>query len=292
MNKTVLSGIGVTMFSYFLFSLQDASVKLLVVGLPVIQILFIRSVVIGAMCLAIGGRQVARDAVRSPVLLPMVSRNILLLAAWLTFYTAAKDLGLAELTTVYYASPIIITILAAPILKEHIPPLRWCAVILGFIGVVIASDPFSSAMTLSLPVGLGLIAACFWAVSTVLLRKTAMQERTLVQMAISSGFFIIMTGIACIFFWTPLSWFQLTLLVGTGLFAGVAQFAFFEGIRRAPASVLAPIEYTSLVWAFVLGYVIWHEIPGKNVFFGAGLIFSSGMLILIGERFTKSQKTV
>jgi drug/metabolite transporter (DMT)-like permease len=123
MNKTVLSGVLLTIFSYFLFSLQDASVKWLVTTLPVFQILFIRSVVIFGLCLAYGRGPLIVSSINSPVLKPLFVRNLLLLAAWLSYYSAARHLGLAELTTII-ASPVIITILAVPILKEVLP-LRW-----------------------------------------------------------------------------------------------------------------------------------------------------------------------
>lgn len=287
MSKTVLSGVLLTILAYFLFSLQDASVKLLVADLPVFQILFVRSVVIFSGCLLLSRGQVVRRAVKSPVLLPLFFRNLLLLGAWLAYYNAARELGLAELTTVYYASPILITLLAVPILKEEVPAIRWMAVIFGFIGVVVACNPLARGMTLSAPVGLALLAAVLWALSTVLLRKTALHESTMVQMVISSGFFIVLTGIACAFFWTPVTINNLLLMASTGIVAGIGQFALFESFRRAPVSVLAPFEYTSLVWAFILGFMIWGDIPAHNVFFGAALIFLAGVIILVGERFLK-----
>ncbi len=287
MSKTALSGVVLTIFSYFLFSLQDASVKLLVTNVPVFQILFIRSVVIFLCCLAIGRRKLVASAIGSPVLGPLFLRNLLLLAAWLAYYNAARDLGLAELTTVYYASPVLITILAVPILKEEVPAIRWLAVVLGFLGVVIACNPIGRGMMLSLPVGLALMAAVFWAFSTVLLRKTALHEKTMVQMTISSGFFIVLTGVASIFLWVPLTLRELLMMASTGIFAGIAQFALFESFRRAPVSILAPFEYTSLIWAFILGFVIWGDIPAHTVFWGAGLIFMAGVVILFGERLMK-----
>ena len=285
MNTSVLSGILLTIFSYFLFTLQDASVKWLVVALPVWQILFVRSVTIFALCVAVGRGPLLRRSLHSPVLRPMILRNLLLLAAWLCYYTAARDLGLAELTTLYYAAPILITILAGPILKEDVPPLRWIAVVVGFIGVLVATDPFGTGLKLSLPVWLALLAAMFWAFSTVLLRKTALEEVTLVQMTISSGFFILFTGLAVTVTWVPPSLADVALMVATGLIAGIAQYALFEGMRRAPVSVLAPFEYSSLIWAFALGFLIWGDIPAFQVFIGAALIFSAGMIIIFGERF-------
>ncbi|OJG01043.1 hypothetical protein AX760_08980 [Pararhizobium antarcticum] len=286
LNPSVLSGILLTIFAYFLFTLQDASVKWLVVGLPVFQILFVRSVTIFAVCLAVGRGAVLRKAIVSPVLKAMFVRNLLLLAAWLSYYTAARDLGLAELTTLYYASPILITLLAVPILKEQVPPLRWVAVLVGFIGVLVACDPLGAGMTLNTPVLLALQAAVFWAIGTVLLRKTALQETTLVQMTLSSGFFILFTCVPMAIYWVRPGLADLELMAATGIVAGIAQYALFEGMRRAPVSVLAPFEYSSLVWAFLLGFAIWGDIPGVQVFAGAALIISAGIIIIAGERFS------
>ena len=74
------------------------------------------------------------------------------------------------------------------------------------------------------------------------------------------------------------------LMAGTGVIAGMGQYAMFEGMRRAPVSVLAPFEYSSLVWAFILGFLIWGDIPDGGVIFGAALIFSAGMIVLFGDR--------
>jgi drug/metabolite transporter (DMT)-like permease len=285
MSKTVLAGVLSTVAAYFLFSLQDASVKWLVVSIPVIQILFVRSVTILAICLVIGRGPVVRQAIRSPVVKPMLLRTLLLLAAWLSYYNAARTLGLAELTTLYYAAPILITILAVPVLKEDVPPVRWIAVVIGFVGVLVATDMFSTGLKLSWPVWLALQAAIFWAISTVLLRKTALSERTIVQMTISNFLLGLFTGLGLVFYWVPVTSGQLLLTSLTGVIAALGQFAMFEGMRRAPVSILAPFEYTSLVWAFILGFAIWGDIPDHNIVFGAALIFAAGVTIVLGERF-------
>ena len=284
MSKTVIAGVLSTMAAYFLFTLQDASVKWLVVSVPVIQILFIRSITILLICVAVGRRQLVTDAIRSPIAGPLLLRTLLLLAAWLSYYNAARSLGLAELTTLYYAAPIVITILAVPILKEDVPPIRWLAVVIGFAGVIVATDVVNTGLAMSWPVWLALQAAIFWAISTVLLRKTALAERTIVQMAISNTQLALLTALAVGFYWTPLTATELLLIASTGVIAALGQFAMFEGMRRAPVSILAPFEYTSLVWAFVLGFVIWGDIPGDNTVLGAALIFAAGVTIVVGER--------
>lgn len=287
MSKTVVTGVLATVLAYFLFSVQDASVKWLVVGMPVVQILFVRSITILAICLAIGRAAVVAQSIRSPVMKPMVLRALLLLAAWLSYYNAARDLGLAELTTLYYAAPILITILAVPILKEDVPPVRWLAVMIGFLGVVVATDLIGTGLRLSWPVWLALQAAIFWAISTVLLRKTSLAERTIVQMTLSNAMLAVFTGAALIFYWTPVSLNQLALTSLTGVIAALGQYAMFEGMRRAPVSILAPFEYTSLVWAFLLGLAIWGDVPTQNVFFGAALIVAAGITLVLGERLAR-----
>ena len=284
MHKRILSGILLTSFSYFLFSVQDASVKWLVAALPVWQVLFVRSVTILALCAIIGRGPLLRRAAASPIVKPMFVRNLLLLAAWLSFYTASRDLGLAELTTLYYASPIVVTVLAIPVLGETVPLSRWVAVVTGFVGVLVACDVFGNGIDISLPVYLALQAAVFWGIGTILLRKTALAETTLVQMTISSGLLVLFTGLVAPFVWLPLGLPEVMLMAGTGILAGIAQFALFEGMRRAEVSLLAPFEYTSLVWGFVLGFFIWNEVPTGNVFFGAALIFAAGMVIIAAER--------
>lgn len=287
MSKTVATGVLFTVFAYFLFSLQDATVKWLVVAMPVMQILFVRSITILVICLAIGRRDVIVQSLNSPIRYPMLLRALLLFAAWLSYYNAAKDLGLAELTTLYYASPILITLLAVPILKEDVPPIRWLAVIIGFVGVAVATDVVTIGLRVSWPVWLALQAAIFWAISTVLLRKTSLAERTIVQMTLSNAMLAVFTGIGLFWFWTPVDLGQLALTSMTGIIAALGQYAMFEGMRRSPVSILAPFEYTSLVWAFLLGYAIWGDIPRHNVFLGATLIFAAGVTIVLGERLTR-----
>lgn len=287
MQTRMLIGILLTTFSFFLFALQDASVKWLVAALPVWQVLFVRSVTIFAICAGIGRGPALRRASASPIIRPMVLRTVLLLAAWICYYTAARDLGLAQLTTLYYAAPIVVTILALPILGEVVSLGRWIAVLTGFVGVLIACDVFGSGFSMSLPVGLALLAAVFWGIATILLRKTALEESTLVQMLISSAFLILFTGIALPFVWLPLKLPELALIVATGILAGVAQYSLFEGMRRAEVSLLAPFEYTSLVWGFLLGFLIWNEVPSTNVFVGAALIISAGLIVIAAERFSR-----
>jgi drug/metabolite transporter (DMT)-like permease len=282
LKSNIASGILFVSASYFLFTLHDAVIKLLVTDVSVWQIIFFRSLAILIACVAIGRRGFVPRVARSSIRRTMAVRSVVLLAAWLSYYTAAKSLQLAELTTIYYAAPIVATLLAIPLLGEKVPAVRWVAIILGFLGVLVAANPVG--LTISVPVGLALLAAILWAGASVLLRKSAMSESTLVQMTLTNACFVLMTVAVAAYHWQPVSLKSGLLLALVGLLGGGAQATLFEAMRRAPVSMLAPFEYSSLIWAFVLGYVIWQDIPAHNVAIGAALIFCAGLLIVSSER--------
>ena len=254
-RERVLAGILLTGGAYFLFSAQDAAIKLLVVGISVWQIMFFRSVTILAACAAIGGRRLFADPARSPIARPMLVRSAFTLGAWLCYYNAARALQLAELTTIYYAAPIIVTVLSVFMLGEKVPLLRWLAVLIGFAGVFIACDP--TRLGLSLPTLLVLAAALLWAIAVVLLRKTALKERTTIQLVLNNFYFLLLSAVPALLWWRMPDGGQVLLLVSVGALGGMAQYLLFEGMKRAPVSIVAPFEYTSLVWAFALGFAIW-----------------------------------
>lgn len=281
-RERVLAGILFTAAAYFLFSAQDASIKLLVVGMTVWQIMFVRSITVLVACGAIGGKRLFTDTIDSPIVKPMLVRSAFTLAAWLCYYNAARSLQLAELTTIYYAAPIIVTVLSVLILGETVPLLRWIAVFIGFVGVFVACDP--TRLGLSAPVLLVLAAAVLWGIAVVLLRKTAMQERTMIQLVLNNFYFLLFSAVPALLWWRMPDWRQLLLLVSVGALGGVAQYVLFEGMKRAPVSIIAPFEYTSLVWAFALGYAIWGDLPRTEVFMGAALIIGAGLLALTGGR--------
>ncbi|MBX4860743.1 DMT family transporter [Rhizobium sophorae] len=282
MKNSVSLGILLTTLAYMAFTFHDAIIKVLASTIPVWQILFFRSLTILVGCLAYGRGKLLQQTLRSPIIKPMIARSVLLLCAWLSYYSAASRLQLAEVTTLYYAAPVVGTLLAWFILKEKVTPARWLAVGVGFVGVLIACNPIG--LTISWPVYLALQAAVLWACAMVLLRKTSLHEKTIIQLAVSNVFFLAMTGVAVLYTWRTPDMAQLALLIATGIVAGCAQFALFEGMRQAPVSVLAPFEYSSLIWAFLLGYLIWADIPTPNVVVGAAMILGAGLIIIVSEK--------
>jgi drug/metabolite transporter (DMT)-like permease len=281
-TATVMEGVVLAAVAFFLFPGHDALVKWLVVGHSVWTILFFRSLVVLTACAVAGRGTMIRRMAETPYKRPLVVRALLLLGAWICFYTASADLQLAELTTIYFGSPVIVTILAVPLLGERVSGLQWIAVVIGFLGVVVACDP--SGVSFSHATLLALAAAILWSFTLILLRRSALGAGTFMQIVFTNAIYLPITGIGAVLTWTPLDWPTIGLLVATGIVGGLAQTFSFEAIRRAPASVLAPVEYSALIWSFVLGYLVWNDVPEPRVFVGAALILTGGALVILHLR--------
>ncbi len=279
----VLKGIALASCGYSLFSLQDAVVKWLVVAYPVPEILFVRSSLIALIALAVGrGGPVLRDLGASRNKLPLLLRGGLILTAWLLFYSASAHMGLAEITTLYFAAPVIAVVLSALLLKEKVGAARWGAVASGFAGVALAAGPMAGA-TLG-PTAAALVAAACWGTGTVLVRWIGRSDSTLVQVLSSNALFALGCCPALYWIWRTPSGTDLGLMLGLGLTGGLGQYLLFEGFRHAPASALAPVEYTGLIWAGLYGYLIWAAVPGPSTFAGAALILSGSLSLVWSER--------
>jgi drug/metabolite transporter (DMT)-like permease len=283
----VMAGIALTVLAYFLFAFQDATIKWLVAELPVWQIMFCRSVAIVGACLTLGRGTLLRRVAVTPHKRALAIRSAVTMVAWLCYYSAAAHLQLAQMLTLYFAAPIIVTVLAIPMLGERVTPVRWLGVAIGFCGVAVAGDPFGTRI--GWPALLVLTAASLWAVGVILMRRIGRQETSLLQLFTTNLGFLVVTGMACLVSWHPAAWRQNLLLGGLGVFGGLGQFCLFEGARMAPASVTSTFEYTALVWAFIFGYLIWHDIPSVPVVLGAALILAAGLLLVLSERAAQSR---
>ncbi|WP_448090219.1 DMT family transporter [Pseudomonas azerbaijanoccidentalis] len=286
MNKPLvdrsLQGIGLCTLGYAFLSLQDAGIKWLVADYSVVTILFWRALVVAVACLLIGRLSLVRRAWRSSSRRLLVVRGLLSIAAWLLYYTAARDLTLAEMTTLYFSAPIMVTVLATAILKERVTGWQWFTLIIGFVGVVIACRPNNLADPV--PIVLTLLAAMCWAFTYIQLRQVDDQTSVLEQMLITNVVFVLCMAFALPWTHTPAPTPAWLGMLGAGLLGGIGQFLLFASFQRATATVLAPFEYTGLIWAFLLSSLIWGTLMDVSLMIGAGLIAVSGTLAMIFGR--------
>jgi drug/metabolite transporter (DMT)-like permease len=257
-------------------------VKWLVAGAAVVQVLFVRSAVITLFLTARFGRPLWHELAVSPYRLPLILRGFLLLGAWVSYYTASRHLQLAEMTTIYYASPVLVTVFSIVFLGERVPAMRWLVAGCGFLGVVVACLPHDTSHPAS--IALAFLAALLWSVSITLMRSMAQKVRSTLQMLAQNTLLLVACGLLLPWNWTPMPVEKIALMVGVGAFGGIGQYLIVEAAGRAPASVTAPMEYSSLIWAFVLGLLIWGDVPPLTVFVGGAIIIASGALLLFTER--------
>jgi drug/metabolite transporter (DMT)-like permease len=287
LDRQVL-GMGLALLAYSLLAMQDATVKWLVATVPVWQVLFVRSAILVSGCLGAGGRPLVRHAATTATRSLLLRRGAVTLTAWVCYFSAARFLPLGQLVTLYFTAPVVVTLLAAPLLGERVGPIRWLAVGIGFGGTVLAANP--GGLTLSPATVLVLVAACLWGYGVILTRRIARLEPSLVQMFFNNCFFLVLTAVGCALTWTTPSVPDIWLLLLVGVLGGLGQFSLFESAQHAPVSLTAPLEYTALVWAFLLGFLVWGDVPRPGVFAGAALILSAGLLLLLTERRSRGNR--
>lgn len=277
-----MAGIGHALAGFSIFSIHDAAVKWLVADLPVWEVLFLRSTVIVVLTLVLTGGGRLKEVALGPNRNALLLRSLFILAAWLAFFTAARSLHFAELITIYFATPLFGLILSIVILKERVGFWSWAATMVGLAGVVIAAGPSGSVSLL--PVLLTLTAALLWGCTNVLIRLLSRSTTTLTLMLASNSLFVVVCGASLPWTWVTPDSFSLALILCLGLVGGLGQYMLFEGYRLAPVSIVAPLEYVSLIWAFVWGFVIWGDVPVAAVLIGAALILASGLALIWSER--------
>lgn len=284
-GNNIVTGMLLGAAAYVMFALNDATNKYLVTFLPVAQALFFRSLTITIGCLAIGRRQAVVATMASPMMRLMLLRSAITLVAWLCYFTAAPMLPFAQLMTLYFASPIMTTLLAIRLLGEQVSLARWVSLGLGFVGVVIAADPRGLVVgaTPVWAIGLVMAAAVLWAYAAVLMRQIAKRETSLVQMLLQNSFFLVASGAWTLFHWMPPTPLQFALLMVIGVIGGAGQLLQFEAIRRAPVAVMAVVEYSGLIWAFLLGWLIFADETPLAVYAGASIILAAGMFLVFRE---------
>ncbi|NLS02153.1 DMT family transporter [Rhizobium sp. P32RR-XVIII] len=260
----------------FLFSLNDAMGKWLVASFSVGQVLVVRSlgsfVILGPMIVGQGTAALVR--VERPPL--HVLRVVLTTADVAFFYAAVAYLPLADVMTFYMAGPIYVAALSHFFLGETIGWRRWLAVILGFVGVVIALRP-SSAM-LSWPSVFGVVGSLSFALTLVLSRR--LRQTSDVTLVTWQTVAALVTGLLLsIGNWRAVSALDFVAMLALGIVAGSAHMMITRSLKLAPASLLAPLQYSLLLWAILLGYLFFGDLPDSQILVGSAVIVLAGLFI-------------
>src|SRR6185503_17587104 len=282
--------------SALLFALLSACVRYLgEQAVPLGQVVFFRAAfAIVPVLLIDAWRRELADVIRTERPLGHLLRGAISMAGMFLNFAALARLPLVDATAISFAAPLITVAFAAWFLGERVRVYRWSAVAVGFIGIIVMLWPYlnfaqyasGGSATAAATVGVvcGLLAAFTNAGSVIQTRRLTDTETTS-SIVLYFSLFCTVGGLLTLpLGWIVPSWPQLGALVGLGVFGGLSHILLTESYRYAPASLVAPLDYTALLWAFILGYWFFGELPTGTVYVGAAIVAGSGLFVIWRER--------
>jgi drug/metabolite transporter (DMT)-like permease len=284
--------IGLKLASAFMFTVMSALVRYVGQKAPVGEVVCFRGLFAVIPVLAIyAWRGEVREAVRTRQPFGQLLRGLISATGMFTNFSALARLPIADVTAIGFASPLITVALAAAILKERVRVYRWSAVTIGLAGVIVMLLPhldvgrYAMAATAATTVGslLALCSAFTNAASQIQTRRLVRTENT----ASIVFYFSVVTALAGAvtlpFAWYTPSPLELLAFVAIGALGGIGHIFLTQSYRYATASVIAPFDYSTMIWALLLGYWLFDEVPGALVLAGAGIVVAAGLFVIWRE---------
>jgi len=278
----MLRSLGLMAMGILLLTANDATTKYLVQSHPIGQVVGLRQAATLLVLIPYMMFFSRWSLLRVVDLRGQLMRGMLFIIGSMLIVWSLAVLPLATAITMLYLSPIFMVILSVPLLGERISRHRWIAVIGGFAGVLIIMRPGAEAFqwVLLLP----LLAAMVNALRDVITRRLARTE-TSISILFWSNIILMAGGFATLpLGWAPVSTHDAFWFVAAGIFNGTAHFCIIEALRTGEASAMAPIRYTALLWAALLGFLLWGEVPELWLLAGAVVIVGSSLYMIRAER--------
>lgn len=276
------SGILLMLCAVGCFAATDTLAKMLVSHYATLQLLWIRNGVHVLTILLLGWPLLGRRLFQANNMRWQWQRGLLLLICSFLAFTSLRFMPVAEFTAIVFASPLLVTLLAARWLKERVSPARWCAIGAGFIGVMIIIRPGSGLFG---PAALiPLLLACISAFFIILTRKYARDDDALTTLFYTGLVGALATSLTMPFVWHTPPLADWPALLALGVIAAAGHYMFVLAFRRAPASTLAPFSYAQLVFAVLFGYLLLRTVPDYWSFIGMGVVVASGMAAAVLQR--------
>ena len=268
--------IALTLISMTLFSMQDSLIKWLTDDYWLLQLLFIRSLVI----VLATGLYISIKRGRSGFIthrpINHVLRTSFNFIAFFTYYMAVTQMPLANATSIGMAAPLFMVALSGPLLREPVGWNRLGILIVGFIGVLIIIQP--SAEGLNLEGSLyALSGAFFFAMLAIQTRKMAKDENSELMVFYAALAILVVTGGFMIFYWQTPDPRSLLLMTMLGCITLFAQYTIVHAYQYARVHVIAPFEYITVIWAILIGWFVFAEQPEATMYLGAVLIILAGI---------------
>jgi len=287
-RSDTMGGMLSMLFGIASFAAADAIGKWVVADYSVFQVLLVRSVSAVLLLLALapffGGREVART--RQPG--AHMVRSVCSTFAFLFFFASVRFLPLADAVAVEFGGPFLVMALSVPILGERIDRGRWLAVVVGFVGMLLIVQPEGGGIRLEsvLILASSLSYAFMMVLTRWMARRSGGAERTFTFLVWTMAFQLLAGLVGSLAYWREMNGFDLGLTAAMGIFALGGQLGVTAAFQKAPAAVVAPFEYTALVWATFFGLFIYGDFPKPAVWLGVAIIVGAGLYTLRRESAT------
>jgi len=278
-----LRGIGLMVLAVSTFTCLDTTSKYLSQYYPVPGIVLARYLVQMVLMIVVLTPRMGTGLVRTGHLRLQTIRGIVLAASSLVFLSALSLMPLAEAASIAFMTPIIVAVLAVPVLGERVDARTWLALAGGFAGVLLIVRPGGGLFTPAAP--LPLASAFMMALYQMLTSKLAGRDA-----ALTTLFYPALIGsvlVALVFpsqLALPASWFHVALFVLIGVLGGLGHYFLIQAHHFAPTSMLSPFMYAQLLTAIVLGWLVFGQLPDAVAFIGMAAIAASGLLLILRHR--------
>jgi drug/metabolite transporter (DMT)-like permease len=282
MQDSTTRGIVSMIAAVLCFSLMDASLKQLSAFYPPLQVAFFRGVSALPLLLVLAlWRREQSLWPRRPGL--HVARGLLSVATLSAFIYAVSLLSLADAYSIFLIAPLFVTALSVPILRENVGWRRWIAIAVGMIGAIIILRP-SGLGLVTLGGVAALISAFCYALGIVLIRVATRTDSALATVFWTLLVVSVVAGVLSLRVWVDVRDADFIWIAAIAVTGTAGQLLLTDALRRCAAAIVAPFEYSALIWGIALDFTLWHVLPAQRMLVGASIVVGSGLYVIYRER--------
>ena len=277
-----LRAIALMLMAVAAFSAMDALLKYFATRYPSMEVAFLRGLAsLPFMALPALLRGQYRELLPGRFWMHLL-RGALMVVMLAGFVYAVRTLSLASAYSIFLAEPLIVTALSGPLLGERVGWRTWIAIGIGLIGVVVILRPSASSFV-TFGALAALIAATAYALSVLALRAIAHTDSTTRVVMWTVGLMTVITGLIAVPGWVPVESAHVKWLIVLGVCGAIGQLLLTEAFRSAPPAIVAPFEYTALLWGILIDWTVWSVLPASRVYIGGSIVMASGLYLIWHE---------
>jgi drug/metabolite transporter (DMT)-like permease len=280
---TPMLGIAMSLASFAMFTGMDTAVKVLGGHYHVLQVAFLNSLFALTAVVAIGLLRGGGWSRLRPRLwrLHLLRWSVSYLATLAIFWSYPR-LPLADVYAILFATPLLVTALSVPILGERVGLRRWTAVLVGFLGILVILDPGDGIV--AWPALVVLLGAIGQALNMLFIRKLGTGDEPIEAIGVvGNGLTLLVTPLVLPFVWVAPNLPDLALTAAAGLVAGSAFLLLAAAFRAAPAALVAPFQYSQMIYALLVGWTLFADRPSPRMLLGGAIVVASGLYVLHRE---------